>query len=139
MQNRIATAALAAVLFALLAPGSRAAETKIGESVEKNGMEIGAVGSFRDRFVALSYQAAPAAMISLLLGLGVDLFKIVPAAAATQIKIAALAGAVVWGAALGRRILAGMGLRGLRAAVALLPCVAGGAIIIAAWWPAVMS
>ena len=43
MQNRIATAALAAVLFALLAPGSRAAETKIGESVEKNGMKIGAV------------------------------------------------------------------------------------------------
>ena len=34
---------LAAALFAGLAPGSRAAETKIGESIEKNGMEIGAV------------------------------------------------------------------------------------------------
>ena len=78
-------------------------------------------------------------MISLLLGLGVDLFKLFPQAAATPIKIAALVGAVVWGAALGGRILAGMGLRGPRAAAALLPCVAGGAIIIAAWWPAVMS
>ncbi len=78
-------------------------------------------------------------MISLLLGLGVDLFKLLPQAAATPIKIVALAGAVAWGAVLGGRILAGMGLRGPRAAAALLPCVAGGAIIIAAWWPAVMS
>jgi hypothetical protein len=100
---------------------------------------FGAAGSFRDRFVALSYQAAPAAMISLLLGLGVDLFKLLPNIAAQPIKIAALVGAVVWGAALGWRILAGMGLRGPGAAASLLPCVAGGAIIIAAWWPAVVG
>jgi hypothetical protein len=100
---------------------------------------LGAAGSFRDRFVALSYQAAPAAMISLLLGLGVDLFKLLPDAAAQPIKIAALVGAVVWGAVLGRRILAAMGLRGLPAAAALLPCVAGGAVTIAAWWPAVVG
>ncbi len=100
---------------------------------------FGAAGSFRDRFVALSYQAAPAAMISLLLGLGVDLFKLLPDAEAQPIKIAALVGAVVWGAFLGRRILAGMGLRGAGAAASLLPCVAGGVAIIAAWWPAVVG
>ncbi|MGE3782244.1 MAG: 4Fe-4S binding protein, partial [Alphaproteobacteria bacterium] len=100
---------------------------------------FGASGSFRGRFVALSYQAAPAAMISLLLGLGIDLFKLLPDAAAQPIKVAALAGAVVWGAVLGRRILAGMGLRGLGAAAALLPCVAGGIVTIAAWWPAVVG
>jgi hypothetical protein len=100
---------------------------------------LGAAGAFRERFLALSYQAAPAAMISLLLGLGVDLFKLLPAVAAQPIKIAALAGAVVWGAALGRQILSGMGLRGARATAALLPCVAGGLVIIAAWWPAVVG
>jgi hypothetical protein len=49
--------------------------------------KFGAAGSFRDRFVALSYQAAPAAMISLLLGLGVDLFKLLPAAAALGMQL----------------------------------------------------
>jgi hypothetical protein len=99
----------------------------------------GATGDFRDRFIALSYQAAPAAMISLLLGLGVDLFKLLPGAAAQPIKIAALLGAVLWGAVLGRRILAGMGLRGAAAITALLPCVGGGGVIVAAWWPAVVG
>ena len=119
--------ALAAILALLHAAGAWVAG------------QFGAAGRFRDRFVALSYQAAPAAMISLLLGLGVDLFKLLPQAAATPIKVAALAGAVVWGAALGRRILAGIGLRGAGAAAALLPCVAAGALIIAAWWPAVIG
>ena len=73
---------------------------------------FGAAGSFRDRFVALSYQAAPAAMNSLLLGLGVDLFKLVPAAAAQPLKIAALVGAVVWGACSDHRNSSRMGLRG---------------------------
>jgi hypothetical protein len=100
---------------------------------------LGAAGSFRGRFIALSYQAAPAAMISLLLGLGIDLVKLLPDPVAAPTKIAALSGAVVWGAALGRRILAGMGLRGCRAIAALTPCVMGGAIIIVAWWPAVVG
>jgi hypothetical protein len=119
--------ALAAALAALHAAGAWIAG------------RFGAVGTFRDRFVALSYQAAPAAMISLLLGLGVDLFKLVPDAAAQPIKIVALIGAVVWGAALGRRILAGMGLRGPGVAASLLPCIAAGVVIIAAWWPAIVG
>src|SRR3954468_14441712 len=43
MQNRIATAVLAAALLAGYVPGTGAAEVKIGESIDKNGMEIGAV------------------------------------------------------------------------------------------------
>ena len=89
-----------AIMLALAAVAGGAARRR---RVDRGAVRRG--GSFRDRFVALSYQAAPAAMISLLLGLGVDLFKLLPQAAATPIKIAALAGAVVWGAALGRRIL----------------------------------
>ena len=100
---------------------------------------LGATGSFRDRFVALSYQVAPAAMISLLLGLGIDLFKLVPADAAVTVKSAALAIAVLWGVALGRRILANMSVTGARAAVALLPGLAGGLVVAAAWWPAVVG
>lgn len=43
MQGRIGTAAIGLALLALSARGAGAAEVKIGESVEKNGMEIGAV------------------------------------------------------------------------------------------------
>jgi hypothetical protein len=100
---------------------------------------LGASGDFRARFVALSYQVAPAAMISLLLGLGIDLFKLLPTSLAGPVKTAALLLALVWGAALGRRILAGMGVHGARAAAAMLPGLAGGLVIIAAWWPAVVG
>jgi 4Fe-4S binding domain len=100
---------------------------------------LGGTGSFRERFVALGYQVTPAAMISLLLGLGIDLFKLLPAGAAAPVKVAALAAAVVWGGALGRRILAGMGLTGRRAAVAMLPGLTAGLVVAAAWWPAVIG
>ncbi len=100
---------------------------------------LGADGDYRTRFIALSYQVAPAAMISLLLGLGIDLFKLIPAAAALPVKVAGLCLAVIWGVALGRRILAGMGLRGGRAGIALLPGLTAGIVIIAAWWPALSA
>ncbi|MGE5268137.1 MAG: 4Fe-4S binding protein [Thiohalocapsa sp.] len=100
---------------------------------------LGAAGSFRERFIALSYQVAPAAMISLLLGLGIDLFKLLPAGAAAPVKIAALAAAVAWGGALGWRIVGGMGLHGRRAAIATLPGLLAGLAVAAAWWPAVIG
>jgi hypothetical protein len=100
---------------------------------------LGATGDFRGRFVALSYQMAPAAMISLLLGLGIDLFKLVPSGAAGPVKIVALGAAILWGAVLGRRILAAMGLHGRGAAAAMVPGCAGGLVIAAAWWPAVVG
>ncbi|SMF26635.1 4Fe-4S binding protein [Tistlia consotensis] len=100
---------------------------------------LGAAGGFRERFVALSYQLTPPAMVSLLLGLGIDLFKLVPAGAAAPVKIAALAIAVAWGAWLGRRILGRMGLAGSRAALAMVPGLAAGLSVAAAWWPAVVG
>jgi hypothetical protein len=100
---------------------------------------LGASGDFRSRFVVLSYQAAPTAMISLLLGLGIDLFKLVPESAAEPVKIAALLLALLWGAALGWRMLGGMGLHGRQASVAMLPGLAAGFVIVAAWWPAVVA
>jgi 4Fe-4S binding domain len=119
--------ALAGVLAALQAAGAWLAGW------------LGADGDFRGRFVALSYQAAPAAMISLLLGLGVDLFKLVPAPAAEPVKIIALLIALLWGTILGWRILGGMGLHARHAFVAMLPGLIAGLVIVAAWWPAVVG
>jgi len=100
---------------------------------------LGALGAFRERFVALGYQFAPVAMVSLLLGLGGDLFAALPGPWQVPVKLAVLAGAGAWGAALGLRILAGQGLRGWRAAAAALPGLAGAALVAAAWWPALAA
>lgn len=97
---------------------------------------LGAAGAPRQRFLALGYQFTPVAMISLLLGLGGELFTPFPAQAALVIKVGILAAALVWGALLGRRILAGQGLGGWRAALTLVPGLAGGVIVAIAWWPA---
>lgn len=119
--------ALAGVLAALYAAASSLAG------------RLGACGDFRSRFVALSYQVAPVAMTSLLLGLGIDLFKLIPSVAAEPIKIAALTAAVIWGVVLGWSILAGMGVAGRRRLIALSPGFVGGLVVAAAWWPAVVG
>ncbi|MBK1698209.1 4Fe-4S binding protein [Rhodovibrio salinarum] len=100
---------------------------------------LGAHGRFGERFVALSYQVAPPAMISLLLGLGIDLFGLVPQAAAASVKVVALGAAVIWGGWLGWQILKNLGLPGARAAVATLPGLIGGLAVASAWWPAIVG
>jgi hypothetical protein len=98
---------------------------------------LGAGGTFRARFVVASYQIAPAAMISLLLGLGTELFGLVPAGIAAPAKFVALVVALVWGIGLGWRIVGDLGLHGARAAVALAPGAIGSIAACVAWWPAV--
>ncbi|MEJ2061168.1 MAG: 4Fe-4S binding protein [Gammaproteobacteria bacterium] len=98
--------------------------------------KLGAGGGFHARFVALGYQFAPVAMVSLLLGLGGELFADLPGQWAVTIKLVLLAGALLWGIDLGRRILAGQGLRGVHAAIVLLPGTTGALAVAAAWWPA---
>ncbi|MBI4183233.1 MAG: 4Fe-4S binding protein [Proteobacteria bacterium] len=100
---------------------------------------LGADGSLRTRFVELGYQMAPPSMISLLLGLGGDLFNLIPEGPASVVKVVLLAGAVAWGIWLGWRILAGMSLGGWRAGIALVPGVTGNLLVAAAWWPAVVG
>lgn len=120
-------AGLAALLAALSALGAWLAG------------RLGGSGGFRRRFVELGYQAAPSAMVSLLLGLGGDLFGLVPENAAAVAKIALLAGAVTWGGWLGWRILRGMSLASRRAWIALVPGLAANVLVAAAWWPAVVG
>ncbi len=99
---------------------------------------FGAPGGFASRLVAVSYQVTPPAMISLLLGLGGGLFSLLPHDAAAALKIALLAGSVVWGGWLGWRILGRMGLAPRHAAAALLPGIVGSIVVALAWWPAVV-
>jgi hypothetical protein len=100
---------------------------------------LGASATFRERLVRLGYQFAPPAMISLLLGLGGDLFAPLPAGWAGPAKVTLLVGAIVWGGRIGWRIVGGLGLSGARAAMALAPGLAGSVVIAAAWWPAVVG
>ncbi|MGA7981854.1 MAG: 4Fe-4S binding protein [Chromatiaceae bacterium] len=97
---------------------------------------LGARGEPRRRFLTLGYQFAPVAMISLLMGLGGELFALLPAHEAVPLKAALLVTAVAWGVLLGWRILAAHGLAGWRATLALLPGLAGSVAVAAAWWPA---
>jgi polyferredoxin len=100
---------------------------------------FGAQARFRDRLVATGYQVAPAAMTSLLLGLGIELFALLPGETAMAVKLALLAGSVGWGAWLGWRILGGFGLAGMGRAIALSPGVLASLGIAAAWWPALFT
>lgn len=100
---------------------------------------MGGDGGFGRRFVELGYQVAPPAMVSLLLGLGGDLFGLMPDSVALTAKVVLLCGSVGWGFWLGWRILGNMGLGGWRGGLALLPGVAGNLLVAAAWWPAVIG
>jgi hypothetical protein len=98
--------------------------------------KLGAKGPTRERFTELGYQFAPVAMISLLLGLGGELFGLLPAVDAALVKSVLLAAAWVWGAVLGRHILIRQGLSGWRVVAAQLPGLAGAGLVALAWWPA---
>jgi hypothetical protein len=99
---------------------------------------------FRQRFVEQAYAYMPVAMVSLVIGLGGELFEAlpligVPAAFIPAIKLALFALGVLWSLVLGRRLLAAQGLRGIGQPLALLPLVAGVAVIGIAWWPAIFG
>ena len=86
----------------------------------------------------------PVAMVSLVIGLGGELFEAlpllgVPAALIPAIKLGLFALGVLWSLLLGSRLLAAQGLRGARQALALLPLFAGVAVIGFAWWPAIFG
>jgi len=98
--------------------------------------QFGAGKPFRQRFTELGYQFAPVAMVSLLLGLGGELFNSLPAHPAHWLKVALLAGALLWSLLLGWRILRNQGLGMTTSTLALLPGMAGSCLVAAAWWPA---
>ncbi len=104
---------------------------------------LGGHGDFRRRFVELGYQAAPVAMVSLLLGLGGELFGTLaalgmPADAIRLLKLALFVGGLMWSLHLGRRILAGQGVPATRSWLPLLAGSGGALLLGAAWYRAIL-
>ena len=105
---------------------------------------LGADLRFRARYVEQAYAYMPVAMVSLVIGLGGELFEALPllgirAALIPAIKLGLFALGVLWSLVLGSRLLAGQGLGGAKRSLALLPLVAGVAVIGLAWWPAIFG
>ena len=105
---------------------------------------LGGDGDFRRRFVELGYQFLPVAMVSLLLGLGGELFATLRLFGMGFGGIAALKallflGGIVWSVAVGARLLAAQGVPRRARVLALLPGLLGSLLIGAAWYPALFS
>lgn len=102
---------------------------------------LGGTGTRAQRFVELGYQFAPVAMVSLVIGLGGELFEALawaglPQEPVSALKVGLFAVGIAWSVRLGDRIAAGQGLGAAARAVVLMPGLAGSAIVGAAWWTA---
>lgn len=108
------------------------------------GGRLGADGTRRQRFVELAYQYMPVAMVSLVIGLGGDLFQSLAAAGLSTSTVATVkallfVGSLAWSIGLGHRLAGGRGLAGIRRWTALAPCLLGSLIIGLAWSPAIFG
>lgn len=104
---------------------------------------MGGTGAFRERFVELGYQVAPVALVSLLIGLGGELFSALGEAGLTPAMLAGLKTALfaaggLWSLWLGAMILRRQGVAIRRLWLPLLPGALGTVLIGAAWAPAVL-
>jgi hypothetical protein len=103
---------------------------------------LGADGGFARRFVELGYQYAPVAMVSLIIGLGAELFvplaQLHPQAPGTA-KGVLFTASLLWSLYLGDRILLRQGLSGVKRLLPLLPGLAGSMAVGLAWWPAIFG
>ncbi|MDN5864241.1 MAG: 4Fe-4S binding protein [Gammaproteobacteria bacterium] len=104
---------------------------------------LGGDKCFRHRFLELAYQYLPVAMVSLVIGLGSELFALLERAIGATpthiIEVFIFSAGLAWSLHIGRRILMRQGLAGSRLALALVPsllgCTAAGII----WWPALFG
>jgi hypothetical protein len=125
-----------ALLTAALAAATAAAAWLSGR--------LGGTGGGRRRFVELGYQFAPVSLISLLVGLGGELFDVLglvglPPEAVRWVKVGAFAFGIAWSLHLADRILRGQGLEWRARLTCLVPGGAGCAAIAAGWWPALFG
>ncbi len=101
----------------------------------------GGTRRFRDRFVELGYQFLPVAMISLLLGLGGNLFHLmgqgIGVEGAAIVKTVLFLGSMAWSFALGLRLLRMQGVPAGRRWLPMLPGALASVGIGAAWYPAI--
>ncbi|NNM58978.1 MAG: 4Fe-4S binding protein [Legionellales bacterium] len=100
--------------------------------------------TFKSRFLESGYQFAPIAMISIIIGLGDQLFKQLqlsglPADLISYFKISLFLLSIVWSIYLGYHILKNQGVTKIGRFLALIPSALGSIIIAAAWWPAIFG
>jgi len=104
---------------------------------------LGADRNFRTRFLELAYQYLPVAMVSLVLGLGSELFGLLQRGIGPGpthwLELALFAGGLIWSLLIGHRLLQRQGLAGARLAVALAPSLLGCILAGLAWWPALFG
>ena len=104
----------------------------------------GAHGGFRRCFTELGYQYAPVALMSLIIGLGAELFELIRVTALGPAGVSAVKGGLfliglVWSIWLGERILTRQGVPFARRWVPLLPGLIGSVATGLAWWPAIFG
>lgn len=105
---------------------------------------FGGAGSFGARFIELGYQFAPVAMMSLLIGLGGGLLRLLESFGLTRADTAALAIAglalgCAWSLWLGWRLLAAQAVAPRLRPLALIPGALASLGVAAAWFPAVTA
>ncbi len=106
--------------------------------------KAGADRSLGARFLELAYQYAPVAMVSLLIGLGGELFDSLrlvglQADAIGSVKGGLFLAGLLWSLYLGERILARQGVAASRRGLPLLPGTLGSVLVGLAWWPAIFG
>ena len=105
---------------------------------------VGGDVSNKQRFTELGYQYAPVAMVSLILGLGAELFEPLKLIGfetqhISAVKASLFVPAILWSIYLGNRILSRQGLKPKVRWIPLLPGVIGSVLVALAWWPALFS
>ncbi len=105
---------------------------------------FGGTGSLRQRFTELAYQYMPVALISLVIGLGGELFALLgeiglPAGGIALLKTGLFGLSLLWSLYLGYQILKGQGVRFHGRTLALLPGLLGSLIVALGWWPALFG
>lgn len=106
--------------------------------------KLGGDKNIKQRFVELGYQYMPVAMVSLIIGLGGELFESLRYIGFESIQIGYIKGllfmaSLLWSIFLGDRILATQGLAVTQRWLPHIPGVAGSVMVGLAWWPAIFG
>lgn len=106
--------------------------------------KVGGDSSQKRRFVELGYQYAPIAMVSLVVGLGAELFEPLrhlglDGGDIGLIKAALFALSLLWSIFLGYKILGRQGVASSQRWIPLTPGLMGSCIVALAWWPALFG
>lgn len=98
----------------------------------------------RQRAIELGYQYAPVALVSLMMGLGAELFEPLRLIGFDNFGIGLVKGglftlSLMWSIFLGYRILGRQGVAAYKRWLPLIPGIFGSVVVAAAWWPALFG